>query len=145
MTDDKLILYRHTFLDDRTLGQLYHAKTLLCDTLEPVRDLDYSNKDKNTCVPPDTYQVIYNLWQKHGQVTPMLIGILNYAGVRIHWGNNPNHTTACILVGVKDVQNNLYKSRITFNQVFTYMYNRNIKKVIITHEKPSFLSPVIQV
>lgn len=136
MNEKTVTLYRHTFLADRTLGQLWHGSTLLCDTLEEKMDNDYRDKTIDTAIPPGTHQVIYNYWQKHGIVTPMLIGVPKYAGIRIHFGNNPTHTTGCILVGVIDANNCLYKSRITYNQVFTYMYNRGINCIVITHDKP---------
>jgi hypothetical protein len=49
------------------------------------------------------------------KLLPLLLGVPNFQGVRIHSGNTDADTEGCILVGVNSVAGGLTLSRKTFD------------------------------
>ncbi|MBQ2216294.1 MAG: hypothetical protein II416_08455 [Prevotella sp.] len=111
----ELVLKRIAKKKDYTIGHLYVKEdvideystgeklTYLCDTLEPVwRDFAHgAYKLKNGCaIPEGRYPVVITYSPKFKQWLPLLLGVLNFFGVRMHAGNTVKDTQACILVGL---------------------------------------------
>ncbi len=86
----------------------------ICATLEdPIRELGPHGEGKirgNTCILPGRYKVQLTLSRRFGKVLPLLIGVLFFAGIRIHVGNWTKDTDGCILVGLKRIGNALQRS-----------------------------------
>jgi|SRR5688572_16260844 len=93
----ELKLIRETFTQDSTIGKLYINGVFHCYTLEDrVRD----KKIKHiTAIPTGRYEIVLTYSNRFKQLMPLLLNVLNYLGVRIHWGNYSKDTDGCILVG----------------------------------------------
>ena len=76
--------------------------TYLCDTLEPKwRDYAHGeNKVKGkSAIHEGRYPVVITYSPKFKKWLPLLLGVPNFTGVRIHQGNTVKDTLGCILVG----------------------------------------------
>jgi len=97
MKKNELILIRHTYTDNSTIGQLSINGEHFCDTLEDkVRDVKIYGE---TAIPEGTYKVIINMSNRFKVLMPLLIGVPGFEGIRIHPGNTKADTHGCILVG----------------------------------------------
>ena len=110
----ELVLKRIAKKDDYTIGRLYVRKTVLdeysageeleyvCDTLEP-KWRDYAKGARKikgkSAIPEGRYALVITYSPKFKQWLPLLLGVLNFSGVRIHAGNTVKDTQGCILVG----------------------------------------------
>ena len=116
----KLTLIRDLFLPDRTLGKLYINGDFFCDTLEDTDrklsatdslNIIESTKIKHlTAIPTGSYKVIISFSPRFAAYLPLLLNVPAFLGIRIHAGNEPEHTSGCILVG-RRVGNSLKYSR----------------------------------
>ena len=115
----KLKLKRTFFADKYTIGKLYIDDVYFCDTLEDTnRDLNKNGKfDGNetkvygsTCIPFGVYTVLLTLSAKFKRELPLLVGVPDFAGVRIHRGNEPSDTLGCILVGENKIKGKVINS-----------------------------------
>ena len=106
----ELILNRIAKRKAYTIGRLQTSSPLgrlggvsyLCDTLEPTwRDYEhgaYKVKGKSA-IPEGRYAVVISWSPKFKQWLPILLGVPNFSGIRIHAGNTAKDTEGCILVG----------------------------------------------
>src|ERR1700741_2672586 len=90
-------LIRDTYTDNSTIGKLFINGVFFCDTLEDkVRAIKIP---KITAIPAGRYELAMT-WSDHfQQVMPLLLNVLNYVGVRIHWGNYSTESDGCVLLG----------------------------------------------
>ncbi len=98
----QLTLIRRWRSGDATLGELAVDGTFACYTLEdPVRagDIFLTKIPGRTAIPAGTYRVLLTPSRRFGRELPLLVGVPNFAGVRIHAGNTAADTAGCILVG----------------------------------------------
>jgi hypothetical protein len=106
-----LDLNRFTEIKDATIGILTIDDQFECFTLE-----DVERKKKIaavTAIPCGTYPVKLTHSNKFtkkykslglGELVPLLIGVPNYEGIRIHMGRNARWSEGCILVGRWDTK-----------------------------------------
>ena len=100
-----LLLKRIALKPDYTIGRLYIDGQYFCDTLEDaVREEKIVGK---TAILAGTYQVIVNRSPKFKRDLPLLLGVPNFEGIRIHRGNTAKDTSGCILVGENKVKGKL--------------------------------------
>ena len=92
-----LTLIRDTFTTAETLGKLYIDRKLFCDTLEPPT-VPNARHPKGA-IPEGWYKVTVTRSPKFGRLLPLLHYVPGFEGIRIHAGNNRDHTSGCILVG----------------------------------------------
>lgn len=115
---DTLTLNRKYFTDRSTIGQLYLFGDYFCDTLE-----DTCRRTKipgRTAIPAGRYRLVLEDSLKYFRVMPKLLDVPNYSGILIHWGNTPEDTQGCLLVGVYDDKKSdfISTSRKTFDNLF---------------------------
>ena len=92
-----LTLIRDTFTPAETLGKLYIDRKYFCDTLEPPT---VSNaRHPKGAIPEGWYKIQVTRSPKFGRLLPLLYYVPGFEGIRIHAGNNRDHTSGCILVG----------------------------------------------
>lgn len=93
----EILLIRKGFTPDATEGDLYIDNKLECHTLEDcVREVKVFGK---TAIPCGRYRVVLDQSTRFHQVMPHILEVPGFEGVRIHWGNKPQDTEGCILVG----------------------------------------------
>ena len=74
----------------------------ICDTLEPTwRDYAHGGRKIKGCsaIPEGRYAVVISYSPRFKQWLPILLGVPNFSGIRIHAGNTAKDTEGCILVG----------------------------------------------
>lgn len=95
-----------------TLGDLFIDGVHECYTLE-----DEIREEKipgQTAIPSGKYRIALTKSPRLGKVTPELLNVPNYTGVRIHSGNRAEDTEGCILVGEDKGDAVIYRSREAF-------------------------------
>lgn len=114
--------------DNSTIGELTIDGKFECYTLE---DIERNVKIKGeTAIPKGTYKVIINQSNRFKRMLPLLIGVPNFDGVRIHAGNSNHDTEGCILVGQNRSVDYITKSRKAFDSLFKKM--QGAKNITIT-------------
>ena len=92
-----LTLIRTDATPSETLGKLYIDRKPFCDTLEPPT-VPNAQHPKG-CIPQGWYRLSVTKSPKFGRLLPILHMVPGFEGIRIHAGNNRDHTAGCILVG----------------------------------------------
>lgn len=140
----ELKLYRNIYTDKSTIGKLHVNGTPFCFTLEDTcrdnnRDGDLKDEGEakvygRTCIPSGRFQVIINWSTRFKKMMPLVCNVPGYTGIRIHYGNKPEHTEGCILVGSTLAQNFVGKSVDTFERLMIRMkaVNATGEKIFIT-------------
>jgi len=92
---------KRTWFDAKlgTLGQMYVDDLFVGYTLEdPVRPFGVKIHGQ-TAIPVGLYKIEIRHSAKFQRDMPFLVGVSNFVGVMIHWGNTTADTEGCILVG----------------------------------------------
>ena len=132
----ELILERIAKRKTYTIGHLYIAKEpdgnnpglgqpltkglQICDTLEPTwRDYAHgAYKVKgHSAIPEGRYAVVISWSPKFEAWLPILLGVPNFSGIRIHAGNTAADTAGCILVGKNKIVGQVVDSRIWLHRL----------------------------
>ena len=114
--------------DNSTIGELTIDGKFECYTLEDIER--YVKIKGETAIPKGTYKVIINQSNRFKRLLPLLIGVPNFEGVRIHAGNSNHDTEGCILVGQNRSVDYITKSRKAFDSLFAKM--QKAKNITIT-------------
>ena len=114
--------------DNSTIGELTIDGKFECYTLEDVER--YVKIKGETAIPKGTYKVIINQSNRFKRLLPLLIGVPNFEGIRIHAGNSNHDTEGCILVGQNRSVDYITKSRKAFDSLFKKM--QGAKNITIT-------------
>jgi hypothetical protein len=97
-----------------TIGELLVDGKHECWTLEDVVRSDGVKVYGETAIPAGTYQVDITYSPRFKRDLPLLIGVQNFIGIRIHPGNTASDTEGCILVGQGKGKNVILESRAAF-------------------------------
>lgn len=125
----KLTLQRLFFTQRSTCGELFidSQQQRFCYTLElPVKD-----GLPGSAIPPGTYRIALlasprfmqagekDSWvAKYATAMPHLEGIPNRSLIMLHWGNAPENTDGCILVGNLHDLDTVGDSRTAFERLY---------------------------
>jgi hypothetical protein len=119
----KLDLYRKTFTDRSTIGDLHINGLFYCYTLEdtcreqpgvPVKTWKVYAK---TAIPTGVYPVTLTMSPRFKKVLPLVDNVEGFVGIRIHAGNKAEDTEGCILVGSSKDRDFVGSSRITMEKL----------------------------
>lgn len=111
----KIVVVRDTFAENSTIGKMLIDGAFFCYTLEDtIRDTKIAGE---TAIPYGTYKVIVNMSNRFKRLMPLLLNVPNFSGVRIHNGNQKDHTHGCILVGATKGKDFIGDSKVTFNKL----------------------------
>jgi hypothetical protein len=138
----KLLLNRFFLADTYTIGKLSIDGKPFCDVLEDVvRD---KNKDGDlqdageakvygqTAIPYGTYKVQLTMSNRFKKVLPLLIGVPEFEGIRIHAGNKHEDTHGCLLVGENKEKGKVVNSSATMEKLMAILAKgKNIEIEII--------------
>lgn len=125
----KLKLVSHAFTGNSTISDIFIDGIYECKILEPAwRGNDNKNHvEFKTASPEGMYNVIINHSPRFNRDMPLIqavedfdFGNLEYnsCGVRIHWGNYPKDTEACLLTGTTEGADFVGHSVGEFNILF---------------------------
>jgi hypothetical protein len=85
------------------------------DVVRPIGEKVFGE----TAIPYGTYPVIVTYSPHFKCDLPLLVGVPNFEGVRIHPGNTVADTEGCLLVGLGRTNSSVTQSRLAFNTLFT--------------------------
>ena len=133
----KLRLYRDTFTEDSTIGELLVDGSFFSYSLE-----DYDRKTEaggkkvygKTCIPRGIYDVVIDFSPKYNKEMPHILNVPGFEGVRIHPGNAAKDSEGCILVGSTKSKDFIGNSVVTFNKLMALMDEAYAKAMPITLE-----------
>ena len=98
----------------------YEQEEYFCDTLEPTwRDYAHGGRKIKGCsaIPEGRYAVVISYSPKFEAWLPILLGVPNVSGIRIHAGNTSNDTEGCFLVRKNKLVGQLVDSRIWLHRL----------------------------
>ena len=94
-----LDIFRREYYEDRTIGELFFAGVRFCWNLEPkLRSLMEPKIPGLTAIPAGEYEVKLTYSPAFKRVTPEIMNVPGFTGVRLHGGNRPEDTEGCPLV-----------------------------------------------
>lgn len=108
-----LTIKRKWFTDKSSIGELSIDGEFQCFTLEDAERFEKIHGE--TAIPCGTYEVRMTYSPRFKQAMPILIGVPNFEGVRIHWGNTADDTEGCILLGETRGHDFIGRSRDAYN------------------------------
>lgn len=142
----KLTLYRVYCTNKYTIGHLYVNGKYFCDTLEdPCRDLNQNGKFDNgehkvygnTAIPFSIYKVKLTYSPKFNRLLPLVLGVSEFEGIRIHAGNTVKDTEGCILPGENKEKGKVLNSRFYENKlVKLFKQYENVGELEIVFGQP---------
>ena len=139
----KIEVKRTDFTDKSTISDCFVDGEWVCFILED-KDRQVSNgtimswsKDlkipKETAMPRGTYEVAVTFSDRFQKFLPLIMGVPDFEGIRIHAGNTDSDTEGCLLPGTWKGRDNVSESRKAFNKLFALIQSAVKKeKVFIT-------------
>ena len=101
--DKYLRVKREILKDTYTLGALFlvsgNAEVQVCYTLEDTVRPAGVKVQKETAIPPGTYQMRLSHSNRFKKILPEILNVPMFTGVRMHGGNTYKNTEGCILLG----------------------------------------------
>lgn len=93
-----LTLVRTEAAADRTMGQLLANGAHFAHTLEDLLRPAGVKIKGVTAIPAGLYRVQLTMSSRFKRVTPQIMAVKNFEGIRFHGGNDPVDTEGCPLV-----------------------------------------------
>src|SRR5690349_2536400 len=105
----RLIVVRQDFSSTCVIGELLIDGQHFCWTLEPADP-----------IPLGSYDVAIRWSDKFNRLMPHVEAVPGHVGIEIHWGNWPQDTEGCLLVGEfkKPEIDFIGNSHVTFTSLF---------------------------
>lgn len=141
----KLILRRTKFYESCTIGRLYAEENFICWTLEdkdrglwkdqPLECLKTVKVYGQTAIPYGTYEIIKTMSPRFKKVTPLLLEVPGFEGIRIHSANRATQLEGCIAPGLVAAGESVIDSRIAtinVNKVIDYALSKGKLYIEIT-------------
>lgn len=101
-----------------TIGELLVDGVHECWTLEDVVRPAGEKVYGETAIPYGKYHVVVTDSVRFQRPLPLVCGVPDFTGIRIHPGNTAADTHGCLLVGVHRQSNAITESRIAFDALF---------------------------
>lgn len=100
-----LSLIRTEAQEDRTLGVLLIDGEHFCHVLEDKIRPGQSKVYGETAIPSGIYRVRLTMSTRLGRITPQIMDVPDFEGIRMHGGNTPADTLGCPLVAFRRIGN----------------------------------------
>ena len=100
-----LTVERSQFSATTTLGKLLINGAFFCHTLEDKIRPGQPKVYGETAIPSGVYRVRLTMSQRFGRVTPQIMDVPDFDGIRMHGGNTPADTLGCPLVAFRRIGN----------------------------------------
>lgn len=124
----ELKVLRNELTARSTIGELHVDGKFECYTLEDaVRPVKIKGV---TAIPAGVYEVVVNFSQRFQRPLPLLLGVPNFDGVRIHAGNTDADTEGCLLVGKSKAADFIGGSRAAFDALFPKIQHAAMREKI---------------
>jgi len=118
----QLLLNREPSVDDATIGRLFVNGRFFGFTCEDVVRAPGVKIYGETAIPSGTYKVLINKSRRFGKMLPLIVGVENFTGIRIHSGNGSEDTSGCILVGfARQGDNRILTSRAALESLMALL------------------------
>ncbi len=114
----RLTLTRKWKSTNATLGELAIDGMFECFTLEDVVRPDGIKIPGSTAIPAGDYPVQITWSPRFQCLMPLLVGVPDFTGIRIHWGNVHGDTDGCILVGRERGVDRVTNSRMAYAELY---------------------------
>jgi hypothetical protein len=101
-----------------TIGKIYVDDAFQCYSLEDVVRPHGIKVPGATAIPAGTYPVQITFSPRFKVWMPLLIGVPNFSGIRIHPGNKADDTEGCILVGYDRDGDSIGRSRLAYQDLY---------------------------
>lgn len=142
----RLRLIREPSAGGATLGALYVDDVWFCWTLEdeireqPGQRVTEWKVPGETAIPAGRYRVRLSMSARLGVVTPEILDVPGFTGIRIHWGNKRRDTEGCPLTGRhRDPANQqVLESRLAFEALMARLVTQ--KEIWIEIENPQSMT-----
>jgi hypothetical protein len=129
----ELLLQRKWKTQKSTVGELFvsgaNGPQFFCYTLEDVERT--SKIAGKTAIRAGKYPIQLTYSPRFKQIMPLLIGVPNFEGVRIHWGNKAEDTDGCILVGDTRDVDWVGQSKVAYERLIGLL--NGVKDNIVIH------------
>lgn len=130
-----MLLIRDSFTKTTTLGKLWLNGDFFCYTLEDAYRGKNVKIPNETAIAEGTYEVKVTMSNRFKRLMPLLYGVPNFTGIRMHGGNNHNNTSGCILCAFKTDEVNIWQTAekeltealVNFNKIYITIINRQGK------------------
>ena len=127
----KIVVVRHYFSENYTIGKLYIDGGYFCDTLEPS-----TTATEHPAVKTGVYSLVIAWSPKFGSYMPR-IEVPKRSGILFHVGNYPHDTKGCVLLGLNTIKGSVTASKVTFNSFFDMLLDHiaRFKNAIVVEFK----------
>jgi hypothetical protein len=123
----EMTLNRMIFTDKSTIGELWIDSKFFCYTLEP----SCRNKaNEHPAIPAKRYLVNLQYSNKFGRKMPTLCDVPDRTDILIHWGNFPEDTLGCLLVGGNKGIDFVGNSRATYDKLYPIILKRTDNQML---------------
>lgn len=129
----RLKVSRQAFTPLSTQGSLLIQGLPFCHTLEPRKD---QSQGKPFCIPIGSYKVELLPSHHFKTITPHILDVPGFTDIEIHWGNAPQDTEGCLLVGDTADKDWVGQSRTTFDALMRQIAAANDSEIEISYEEP---------
>lgn len=125
-----------------TLGSLYVDDVWQCWTLEDElreragQPVHHWKVFGETAIRAGDYRVLLSRSQRFGYVTPELLHVEGFTGIRIHPGNKRQDSLGCILVGRGRGDAQLFESRLAFEALMARLVAAPANAIRLLIENP---------
>lgn len=100
-----------------TLGELFIDGVSFCYTVEDIIRPDGEKVVGRTAIPFGIYKVVLSMSNRFKIITPEVLDVKGFKGIRIHSGNTAADTEGCLIVGTIRTSNGVGLSRQCFKKL----------------------------
>ena len=125
----ELLLLRDVFSDTFTLGQLtIDGKThgYTCEDKDRYIESGGEKLAGQTAIPRGRYRLSVSMSNRFKRIMPIVIGVPQFSGVRIHGGNTHEDTEGCPLLGAVRTESGVRDCKVI---------NEDLIRFIMSEEK----------